>query len=147
MNDLSRRRALQGGAALLASSLLPAARACEFFAPTLRVIHPWTQATAPDATSVLVSMRFDDVNQDDRLVAVETPVAESAELRVGERAVPLPFDIPAGRETRLGEEGTQLRLTGLREPLHLGRAYPMTLHFEKGGVVPASLSIDYPRFS
>lgn len=142
-----RRSLLQAGAVLAAQALLPTARACEFFGPTLRVTHPWTRASMPGDTEALVSMVFDQVSEDDRLVGVDTPVAASAGLLVDGRPAPLDLAIPAGRETRLDAEGVQLRLGALRQPLEVGRAYPMSLRFERGGLVKASLSIDLQRFA
>lgn len=125
---------------------LPAARACEYFSPTLRVTHPWARASAPGARTAVVSMKFDDVLQDDRLIGVQTPVASGAEI-AGPGAEPgVNLLIPNGRETLLSEGGLHLRLTGLQLPLEIGRSYPLKLTFERGGVVNATLSIDYARF-
>lgn len=148
----NRRLMLSAGLGLCAAGLLPRhARACEFFIPTLRIKHPWCRATAPDASTVVVSMRFDEVNTADQLIGVETMVATGAVLaepgdagRVATR--PLPFDIPAGQDSQLAEEGTHLLLTGLTQPLFVGRAYPMTLRFARGGEVPAQLTVDFPSF-
>ena len=142
-----RRHLLRCALALGTAGLLPAARACEFFGPTLRVTHPWVQASMPGDTSALVRIRFDEVSEDDRLVGLETPVAEAAELLVDGRPQPLGFAIPAGQTTELGEDGVQLRLVRLRQPLEVGRAYPLTLHFHKGGAMKASLSVDLQRFA
>lgn len=124
------------------------AQACEFWTPTLRVIHPWTHATGDDATTALVCMRFDEVRQDDRLVGVDTPVATGAELTgLGADAGPgINFAIPQGRETQLSQGGTCLRLLGLTMPLEVGRAYPMRLVFDRGGVLNADLTVDFARF-
>jgi copper(I)-binding protein len=127
-------------------AIRPPARACEYFAPTLRVYHPWTRATGPQATHAVVCMTFDEVTDSDRLVAVETPVAARAELGgVGERSL-IDLPIPAGRETVLTEAGTHVRLVGLRHSLEVGCAYPLKLVFEKGGEVRATLNVDYTRF-
>ncbi|MBC7730007.1 MAG: copper chaperone PCu(A)C [Microbacteriaceae bacterium] len=138
------RAALAAGAALV----LPAAPAgaCEFFCPTLRITHPWTRASAPGATTAVVSMRFDEVTENDRLIRVETPVAAGAEL-VAEGADgparPVNLSIAAGQVLNFSETGIHIRLTGLRQPLEIARSYPLTLTFEKGGVVEADLSVDY----
>jgi copper(I)-binding protein len=145
MTQHSDRRLLLRG--LMASGLvacLPSARACEFFCTTLRVTHPWTRASAANATTAIISMRFDEVAEDDRLLGVETPVATAAELGgAGAGSRELNFLIPAGKETALSESGTFIRLTGLKHPLQLGRSYPLTLVFEKGGRIEADLSVDY----
>lgn len=134
-------------AALLAGTLAlaaPALHAHEFFTGKLTVIHPWTSATEPGQTSAVVSMKFQDVTETDRLVGVRTPVAEGAELggmAVGSSA--LDFEIPAGRDTQLRADGVHLRLTGLTMPLYQGREYPLTLVFEKAGPIRCALLIDF----
>ena len=137
------RASLTCGVALLS----PAARACEFFSPTLRITHPWTRASEPGATTAVVSMRFDEVSRDDRLVQLHTPVAAAAEM--GGRALTasgtgtgagagagagLDFFIPAGQESGLSEGGRFVRLLDL------------TLVFEQGGTVKATLTVDFARF-
>jgi copper(I)-binding protein len=147
LNHHHRRRVLlQTGLAAGLALVLPAARACEYFSPILRVTHPWSRASAPGAEAAVVSMKFDDVSQDDRLIAVQTPVASGAEI-AGPGAEPgLNLLIPSGRETLLSESGLHLRLTGLQLPLEVGRSYPLKLTFERGGTVNATLNIDYARF-
>jgi copper(I)-binding protein len=134
---MRRRRALQAGFALCASLALPSARACEFFANNLRIIHPWTRATGPD-TSAVVCMKFDEVTETDRLVGVETPVAEAAEL-VGDLL------IPKGGELILSDDGPHVRLVGLKHPLLIARVYPLKLEFEKAGAINARLTVDLLR--
>ncbi len=139
-----RRQVLQAGLALGASFVLPQpARACEFFTTTLRITHPWARATEGDDTSAIVSIKFDQVLETDRLIGVETPVAQGAEMGgvAGSRQVD--FLIPKGEETNLGETGIHLRLTGLNHPLEIARTYPLRLIFEKSGAVEADLSIDH----
>lgn len=138
------RRALLCAAASL--SLAPPARACEFFALTLRVWHPWARATSEGDSTAIVSMKFDEVTRSDRLIAVETPVAEAAELGGLQPSPQVDFAIPQGRETQLTESGTFLRLTGLKHPLGVGRSYPLRLQFAEGGEVLAQLNIDFPSF-
>jgi periplasmic copper chaperone A len=89
-------------------------------------------------------MKFDEVSETDRLIGVETPVAANAYL-VGEGASGAGVNllIPAGRETLLSEDGTHVRLEGLKHALLVGRIYPLQLAFEKGGIVNAKLNVDY----
>jgi len=148
MSDRSRRRLLQAAGLLGMGFQGTRAAACEFWTANLRVLHPWTRATADDATTATVCMRFDQVAEDDRLLGVTCMVASGAEL-VGPAAGDGRIDIaiPKGAETVLGEHGTQLRLTGLLQPLEVGRAYPMQLRFERGGVLRADLTVDFARFN
>ena len=143
-----RRLALLAGVAVGATLALPwrTARACELITTHLRITHPWSRATAPDASTAIVCMKFDEVSATDRLVLVETPIARGAEMG-GALSLPrVDFLIPQGQETHLAEEGTFVRLTGLAFPLEAGRSYPLRLGFEKGGTYNTVLSVDYPRF-
>lgn len=151
--DVSRRAALHAGLALCASSVVPAARACEFFSPRLRVYHPWTRVTPESAPFANVFMRVDQVTGPDRLIGVETMVATRAQL-IGmgtdkdkdkdQSGVDLSFQ--PGSELVMSEAGIHLRLLGLTQPLLIGRTYPMRLVFEQGGPLDAQLSVDYMAF-
>jgi copper(I)-binding protein len=138
-----RRQALQVGLALGTSLLLPSARACEFFTPTLRVTHPWTRASVKGATTAIVCMKIDQVTKPDRLIGVETPVAAGADIVGIEGRSGVNLLLFKGQDTVLGESGIQLRLLDLTQPLQIARTYPMRLYFEKGGVLDAELNVDY----
>ena len=140
---MTTRRTAAALAFLLALMAVPALQAHEFFTGKLTVIHPWTSATEPGQTSAVVSMKFEDVTETDRLVGVRTPVAEGAELGGTAADTRLDFEIPAGRDTQLRADGIYLRLTGLTMPLYQGREYPLTLVFEKAGPIRCALLIDY----
>ncbi|MFA6262710.1 MAG: copper chaperone PCu(A)C [Bacteroidia bacterium] len=141
---LHRRHLLRSGLAAGASFVVPSARACEYFSPNLRIVHPWTRAT--EAGFAIVCMKFDDVTLADRLIAVHTPVAEGAEMGGPGAAPAVDFVIPQGQVSTLGEGGTHLRLIGLKHALEVARSYPMDLVFERGGTVAATLNVDYTGF-
>lgn len=140
---IRRRKVLQVGLATGAALLLPTARACEFFTPTLRVTHPWTRASVKDATTAIVCMKIDQVSKLDRLIGVDTPVAGGAEIIGIEGRSGVNLLIFPGQETVFGETGVQLRLLKLTQPLLIARTYAMRLYFEKGGVMDAELNVDY----
>lgn len=145
MTVILRRRGCLGW--LAACALSPReGLACEYQAATLRILHPWTRATAPGQADAIVGMTFDEVARDDRLIGVSTPVAARAVLidRDGPADVDLP--IPAGQVTTLDEQGVTLRLQELRHALEVGRSYPLRLLFAEGGPVVATLNVDYARF-
>jgi copper(I)-binding protein len=147
MSRLIRRRAaLQAGLALGSGLLLRPAQACEYFGTTLRVTHPWTRATAVGADTAVLCMRLDEVTQPDRLIGVQTPVATGAVMGGLRAGSAVDLLIPAGQETLLSETGIHVRLTGLKFPLEIARTYPLQLVFEKGGVIEATLNVDYGRF-
>lgn len=128
--------------------VLPArrARACEFFAANLRVLHPNTRATPQEAPFAEVSLRIDEVSEDDRLLGAGTPVARVVELAGEGHGPAVDLPVPSGRETVLAAPGVHLRLRELTQPLEIARAYPFTLFFERGGPLRAQLNVDYARF-
>ena len=140
---LRRRHVLRTGFALGAACALRPARACEFYSGTLRITHPWTRATAADASSAVLCMRLDEVTEDDRLIGVSTPVASGAEMGSPDAGRAVDLSVPRGSVMELHEAGVHLRLTGLHQPLQTGREYPLTLQFERSGTVLARLSVDY----
>ena len=136
-----RRIILRAGLATCAAWFVTPARACEYQTGLLRVTHPWTRATAHDATVAVLCMRFDEVSQADRLIGVSTPVASGAEMSgVGG---PVNVAIAQGSEFELTEAGLHVRLTGLKQALQVGREYPLTLEFERAGTLLANLSVDH----
>ena len=144
---IPRRGVLSAGMALGASLMIPRARAHEFFAISLTVIHPWTRASADGATSAIVSMKFEDIVRTDHLIGAETPVADGAELGGDGAGAIFEFPIREGQNAELSETGVFLRLLRLRFPLLLGREYPLTLVFRHAGPLQAALLIDFPPIS
>ena len=139
---IHRRQLIRAGLALGTALAVPGVRAHEVITSRLRVVHPWSRATARGAAFAVLCMKFDEVADADRLVMAGSPVAIGAEMG-GEGARPVvDFFIPAGRETYLSEAGTHVRLVGLKFPLEVGRSYPLRLGFEKGGVYNTSFSVD-----
>jgi copper(I)-binding protein len=144
---LSRRRVLQSGIALCTPWLLPESQAHEIITSTLRITHPWSRATAPGDPFAVLCMKFDEVAQADRLILVQTPVAESAEMGGARAGTTIDFAVPAGEETYLGDHdaGTYVRLLGLKAPIEVGRSYRLVLGFEKGGTHTTTFSVDFTR--
>ena len=139
----SRRTALRVAAASAAAWALPRAGACEFHSGTLRVTHPWTRATGSDATLAVLCMRIDEVTADDRLIGARMPLASGVEMGGPAAGRPVDLAIATGSQLDLHEAGVHLRLTGLTQPFQVGREYPLTLEFERSGLLLARLSVDY----
>jgi copper(I)-binding protein len=142
---ISRRLALRTALATGAGLLLPPARACDFFSTRLRIYQIWARETTLSDGVAPIYMQFDEVIHGDRLIGIETPLAEGAEMVIGGVASRLGLAIPMGEVTLLEEGGNFVRLLGLKQSLELGREYPIKLIFEHGGVVIADLDISYPR--
>jgi hypothetical protein len=140
----SRRRLFLASAVALGLGVpLRAARACEFFTGRLRVTHPWTRATAPGATTAVLCMGLDEVQEVDRLIGVRTPVATGVEMGGAQAGRPLDLVLEPGQRLDLTEEGLHLQLTGLTGPLHAGRQYRLELLFEHAGPVATAMSVDF----
>jgi copper(I)-binding protein len=90
----------------------------------------------------------------DRLIAVETPVAERARLHThrmtsdgtmemrGVEAIPL----KPGESVTLKPNGEfHVMLMGLKQPLKEGESFPMTFVFEKGGRREATVKVESAR--
>jgi copper(I)-binding protein len=144
---LVRRTFLHAGLALGTGIWSTSAQACEVQLPNLRLMHPWTRATAPGADSAILNFAIEDVTEADRLVGVQCLVAAGAALGGPGAQASVNLEIPMGRPLLLGEDGTHVLLTGLRMPLHVGRVYPLLVMFEKAGVAMASLHVDFPGLS
>lgn len=132
--------------ALGTAGLARPARACEFFSSRMRIWHPWAHATRVDADTTSLYMRFDEVQQTDRLIGVETPVAAGARLRgagTPEAAQGLSLLIPAGQTLTLAEDGLHIELLDLQQPLQIGRSFPLRLIFESAEPVNAMLNVDF----
>jgi hypothetical protein len=85
----------------------------------------------------------------DRLVGVSSPVAKKAGLHTMtmEGSVmkmrPLPgIDLPANQPVTLKPGGMHVMLEGLNEPLQAGKAFPLTLTFEKAGQKQVEVAVE-----
>lgn len=117
-------------------------------AGSIEIGHPWARATAPSAPSGAVYFVLSNVGKDDdRLLSATTPVAEKAELHThlidGGVMRMRPVDaveVAPGSPTTFAPGGLHVMLTGLKQPLVKGKAFPLTLRFEKGG--PVTVQVD-----
>lgn len=76
----------------------------------------------------------------DRLVSVESPVAERSELHdhvmqddIARMVQVEAIELAAGESMTLAPGGLHVMLMGLAEPLQVGDSVPLTLHFEQAG--------------
>ncbi|MCX7250809.1 MAG: copper chaperone PCu(A)C [Burkholderiales bacterium] len=113
----------------------------------LRLLHPYATPTLGHAsTGALYLVAIHNQGETaERLLAASTPIAERVELYrmqmdgdvMRMQAVPFIAIPPRTRLTmRQGRpDGHHLMLAGLRRPLVVGDRFPLTLHFERSGVV------------
>jgi copper(I)-binding protein len=89
---------------------------------------------------------------DDRLIAVSTPVAGTAEIQQMQmegdvmkmKALPDGLVIPAGGSVTLKPGGYHLMFMELKAPLVEGQSIPVTLTFEKAGKVEIEVLVGSP---
>lgn len=124
-------------------AVCPELGAHEYYGKSFTLIHPWAEPSVANAKSADIFMRFEGVEQADRLVGASSTLASGVELR-GRDGEPAPDGIAVvaeSAESAWKPSGTRLVLTGLKQPLELGRSYPLTLEFEKSGTMHVMISI------
>lgn len=89
----------------------------------------------------------------DRLIGIESDLAEKSELHVTEldangvttmNHVPV-LEIPAGETVALERGGYHIMFMGLKQSLKKGEMVPGTLVFERAGRIDVEFSIDEPK--
>ncbi len=117
-------------------------------AGAIEVEHPWARATAPSAQNGAAYMVLTDLGKEpDRLVSVSSPIADKAELHthlmdngVMKMRPVNAIEVTPGSPATLGPSGLHIMLLGLKQPLVKGKAFPLTLTFEKAG--PVTVDVD-----
>jgi len=123
--------------------------AAETAAGALRIIQPWTRATArPGATAGGYLTIRNTGTEADRLLGATSPAAPTVELHTMSmtngvmRMRPVDgIDIPAGGEVALEPGGFHIMLVGTKEALRPGASVPLTLRFARAGEVTVNLSV------
>ena len=140
-------------ALIAAALLLPAcfANAHQYKVGELDIAHPWSQELPPNAPTVAAYFVIHNAgNTADRLLSVETPIAEKAELHesvmqgdmMKMQRVPSVEIAPGGTAT-FAPMGYHVMMFGLKDRslLQDGKHFPLTLHFEKAGAVPVEVNV------
>lgn len=116
--------------------------------PVLHV-DGWARPTMPaqKASAAYLSIHNSGPGAD-RLLSISTPVAASASVHststaggvMRMRAV-RSLPVAAGRHIRMKPGGLHVMLTGMRAPLRAGQKLPLTLRFERAGLVRATINV------
>jgi periplasmic copper chaperone A len=116
----------------------------------LRIEHPYVRPTPPGARTGGAYFAIQNLGaQGDRLLQVATSVAGSAEIHsmtmdgnmMKMRAVTA-LDVPPHATTALKPNGYHVMLLELKRPLTAGETVPLTLSFEKAGVVEVTARVE-----
>lgn len=119
----------------------------------IEIIHPNIPQPASSAMAAAGYMSISNAGDEaDRLIGVETPVAQSAMLHktevnadgVASMAHVEGIDIPANDTVVLESGGYHIMLMGLTQELTEGQMVPGVLIFEKAGRVEMEFAIDPP---
>ncbi len=117
------------------------------------IAHPYSHPTAaPGVPAVGFITLTNTGNKADRLLAVDSPDAESIEIHTSEinhgvmqmRALPQGVALPAGKTVALAHGGMHLMLFGLKAPLAAGGTVPITLKFQHAAAMTTQLDVE-PR--
>jgi len=115
----------------------------------LTIVDPWARATIGKARAGAVYMTIvNNGDSDDRVMAIETPVARKAVIHSIEMSSGVmkmrptgPVAVNQGGTTALQPGGLHVMLMGLQEPLREGERFPLTLTFEKAGSITLAVTV------
>lgn len=118
-------------------------------AATVTIENAYAYATTPTRENGAAFLKITNAgDQPDRLTAVRTDAAASAELHdhIHENDIMKMrrvdgFDIPAGESLMLQPMGPHVMLMGLTRQLKVGETFPLTLVFEKAGEQAVTVKI------
>lgn len=132
-----------GALALMAAG----ARADDMTAGPLTIRDVWSRAT-PARTGVAYLTVFNGGTEADRLVGVESPVADRVELHTHAMKGDIMemrridgVDVHPGEPAVLAPGGSHVMLIGLKAPLRAGDHFPLTLVFRKAGKVTVEAAV------
>ena len=137
--------------AVLAAVLFSgAAIAHDYQVKSLRVSNPFARATPPGAKVAGAFMTIKNVGTDaDRLVSASSPIAGLVEIHemamdggmMKMRAIK-GIDLKPGATVELQPGGYHVMLEDLKQPLKQGEQIPVTLTFEKAGVLEIKINVE-----
>lgn len=149
---LRRTLAAAAGAGLLACAAPSGAMARDYTINSMRVVNPWTRATAAAGSNAVGYMTLtNEGSKPDRLTAATCPVAKATQLHseTNENGVmrmrPVDgIDIAPGQTVKLTPHGLHLMLMGTRQRLVRGSSISCRLEFQQAGPVDVELTVRAP---
>lgn len=138
---------------LVAALLLPTCyvQANEYNAGPLQIIQPWSMELPPNAPTVAAYFLIhNNGTTPDRLTAVDSPIAGSAQLHEHVHKDGLmkmqqvqSVEVPAGGDVSFAPMAYHVMLLDLKDRSKLvdGQQFPLTLHFEKAGDVTVEVQV------
>lgn len=127
------------------------AHAHEYIQGGLTIGHPWARPTAENARNGAAYLSVKNSGKDaDRLVSAKSPAADATELheiiRDGDvlrmREMAQGIAIAPKQTVTLEPGGYHVMLLGLKQRLEIGKSIPVTLAFEKAGLIEVEVKIE-----
>lgn len=139
-------------ALILAATIAAAAPATagDFTVGDLTISNPWARASAGKANNgAAYLMQIVNNGHDvDRLIAVATPAAKTAELHnhimedgIMKMRPVKAIEVNPGEPSMLKPGGLHIMMMNLQKPLTPGETFPMTLTFEKAGKIEVPVTV------
>ena len=133
---------------VLLAALGGVALAGEFRLGDLVVNDPWAREMPPVSETGAAWFRVVNHGGGDRIVAVQSPAAERAELHTHEmedgvakmRHLPS-VEVPSQSEVLFEPGARHVMLIGLEEALVAGESFPMTIRFERAGAIKVVVQV------
>ena len=117
-----------------------------FAESAVTITQPWARATILISRPGVAYLTLQSAAAD-RLIALDTPVAEAVMIHavenkdgVSHMMGMMALDLPAGQVVTLAPSVTHLMLMGLKAKLVAGDSFALTLHFEHAG----AMSVEVP---
>ena len=112
----------------------------------------WVRAVPPVATTTAAYMMLHNYSQqDDRLIAIESPVSEVVEMHATKMSDGIMkmtklqgVVVPAKGHVMFEPTGNHIMLINLKQPLKVGSMVPLTLVFEHHGRIDMQLVVSHP---
>jgi len=130
---------------LTLGALIASGGAC---ADSIQVTEAWSRPTPPGIDVGVAYFVIDNRGKSDRLVGASSPVAKRAELHISRMEGGVmkmrhlnAVDVESGVPTSFEPSGRHVMLTGLKQPLKEGDAFPLVLNFANAGPVKVQVRV------
>ena len=118
------------------------------YADGIQVTEAWSRPTPPGIDVGVAYFVIDNQGRNDRLVGVSSPVAKRAELHISQMEGGVmrmkhleAVEVKSGVPTSFEPSGRHVMLTGLKQPLKEGDAFPLVLSFANAGPVKVQVHV------
>ncbi|MFQ5934862.1 MAG: copper chaperone PCu(A)C [Acidiferrobacterales bacterium] len=124
-------------------------RADDYTVGDIRIQHPWSLALPEVARNGAAYMKISNHGTGtDRLISGSSPIAARVEVHTHKMEGGVmkmrrleAIEVRPGKPSILQPGELHLMLVGLKEPLTVGKTFPLTLNFERAGSVEVTVKV------